>query len=211
MIVTNLFIVVELDSSYPGVVFYNTLVTANLTSSESTIGQLEDIGISVFIPENSLSSEEESSMQIRPCFTGPFELPEDYEPASPAYLICHSKKYFQKDITIRMQHYANLQTEEDCEDMAFFSASSTPQYRGSRPVYTFKEICDARGEFKPGDQVGEVSLQHFCYNTIGKRKRAETSDSSSDGESSDNESSKVPSENKSSEKKHRGLYLLYGG
>ena len=130
------------------------------------------MGISISVPQNSLSSEEESSeMQIRPCFTGPFELPEDYEPASPAYLVHHNKTCFQKDITIKMHHYANLECEEDCEDMAFLSASSTPEYRESNPVYTFKETRGTKGVFKPGDQVGEISLRHFCLMRAGKRKR----------------------------------------
>lgn len=138
------------------------------------------MGISISVPRNSISSGEESSdMLIRPCFTGPFTLPENYQPASPTYLICHDMKDFQKDITIRMHHHASLQSEEDCEDMTFLTASSTPEYRGSRPVYTFKEIPGAMGIFKPGDQVGEISLRHFCFVRAAKRKRDETPESSS--------------------------------
>ena len=138
------------------------------------------MGISIFVNHNVISLEEESSnIAIRPCFTGPFELPENYEPASPAYLIRHVMKDFQKDITIRMHHYASLQNEEDCEDMAFLTASSTPEYRESRPVYTFKEIQGAKGIFKPGDQVGEISLKHFCFVRAAKRKRKESPESSS--------------------------------
>ena len=145
-----------------------------------TIGDVEDMGISIFVNHNTISLEEESSdIVIFPCFTGPFELPENYEPASPSYLIRHSIKDFQKDATIRMHHYASLQSEEDCEDMAFLTASSTPEYRESRPVYTFKEIQGAKGIFKPGDQVGEISLRHFCFLRAAKRKRQKTPESPS--------------------------------
>ena len=141
-----------------------------------TIGDVEDMGISISVNQNTISLEEESSnlMSICPCLTGPFELPENYEPASPSYLIRHNIKDFQKDVTIRMHHYASLQNEEDCEDMAFFTASSTPEYRESRPVYTFKEIQGAKGIFKPGEQVGEISLSHFCFLRAAKRKRGDT-------------------------------------
>ena len=169
----------ELDSRYPEVVFYNAPVTGRL-SSEVTIGGVADIGISISVTQDSIHPEGLSDIiVIRPCFTGPFELPENYEPASPSYLIRHDMKDFQKDITIRMHHYASLQSEGDCEDMVFLTASSTPEYRESRPVYTFKEIQGAKGIFKPGDQVGEISHRHFCFLRAAKRKRCCTPESSS--------------------------------
>ena len=166
-------ITADIDPKCPGVLFYGKAITKQMDSSELLINQLDDAGISVSVPENTLSSLQLSAeLTIRPCFSGPFELPDQYEPVSPAYLICHGNMDFQKDITIRMHHYANLQSEEDCEDMVFLSASSTPEYRDSRPVYVFKEI-ETKGIFYPGNQVGEISLRHFCFSMIGKRKRSE--------------------------------------
>ena len=88
-----------------------------------------------------------------------------------------------------MHHYANLQSKEDCEDMAFLSANSTPEYKESSPVYTFKEIRGAKGVFKPLDQIGVVSLRHFCFEMIGKRKRAEKPEDSSDSSTETSEGS----------------------
>ena len=127
------------------------------------------MGISLYIPRPYNSPNFVND--IRPCFTGPFELPDWYESASPAYLILHNEVHLQKDVTILMNHYANLRSQEDCDGMTFLSASTTPEYRDSHPVYTFKVMLGSQGTFKPGDQVGEVSLQHFCLTTIGKRKR----------------------------------------
>ena len=55
----------------------------------------------------------------------------------------------------------------------FLSASTTPEYRGSSPVYMFKEITNTKGLFRPGQEkpVGEIRLKHFCATKIGKRKR----------------------------------------
>ena len=182
------FFPVGVDSKCPGVLFFGKALAKGITSSESVIDQLSDLGISISVPEKSLGSTKQSlDLFIRPCFSGPFQLPDQYEPASPAYLICHGKMDFQKDITIRMHHYASLQSEEDCEDMAFLLANSTPEYRGSRPVYTFEEIRGAKGIFRPGNQVGEISLRHFCFAKIGKRKREEEAAVES-------------------EKKHRGIF-----
>ncbi len=132
------------------------------------------MGISLCAPQYSLSSKE-AVVHIRPCFSGPFELPDGYESASPAYLILHNKMHFQKDIIIRIHHYANLQSEEDCEDMAFLSASSTPEYRNLHPVYTFKEIRGSKGVFKPGNQIGEVALRHFCLVKAARKRMRENS------------------------------------
>ena len=138
----------------------------------------KSMGLSLHVPEGLLGAE----WNIHPCFTGPFKLPDKYESASPAYLILHNKAPFQKNVTVRMHHYANLRSEEDCKDMTFLSASSMPEYRDSHPVYTFKEIVGSKGIFKPGDQVGEVSLRHFCLVKTVKRKRTEKE--SSDPEAS---------------------------
>ena len=179
--------------------FHKTSISKRITSSGATIDRLQDMGISISIPEGSFSpSEEPLDLHFHPCFCGPFKLAKRYESASPAYLICHSKKTnFDKDITVRIHHYACLESDEDCEEMTFLSASSTPEYIESHrdegvvhPVYTFKKIRGANAKFRPGDQVGEISLRHFCIIKACKRKRSVTiEDSSTEAES---------------EKKHKG-------
>ena len=169
-----------IDQNFPEIVFYKAPISKHITSSGATIDRLQDLGISISVPEGSLSpSEEPLDLHIHPCFCGPFRLPQEYESASPAYLIHHSKKTsFQKDITIRIHHHASIGSEEDCEEMAFLSASSTPEYIESHqdkgvvhPVYTFKKIHGgANTKFRPGDQVGEISLRHFCIVKTGKQR-----------------------------------------
>ena len=46
-------------------------------------------------------------------------------------------------------------------------------------MYIFKEIQGAKGIFKPGDQMGEISLRHFCFVRAAKRKRGDIPESSS--------------------------------
>ena len=123
--------------------------------------------------------EDPLTLQIYPCFTGPFQLPDDCESASPAYLIKPSRRVeFKKDVRVEIHHYVCLESEEDCEDMVFLSASATPEFRESGPVYVFKEIKEAKGVFQPGYQVGEIALRHFCLVKVGKRKRSESPGSS---------------------------------
>ena len=185
-------IVSDFDSQYPGISLYKIKVIRHLTSSEATVDCLHDIGVLVHVPEHSLSSTEEAvKLHIQPCFNGPFELPSEYDSASPTFLIHPSRSVdFKKDITVKIHHHVSLQSEEDCEDMVFLSASSTPEYRESHPVYTFKKISGVKTVFRPGDQVGEIALKHFCLIRNGKRKRkVKNSDTTS--------------------KKHQGTYKNY--
>ena len=164
LVVIIAFIPAGHDQKYPGLLLYNAPVIRYQTASSDCY---RCMGISLYIHKHSPNFVND----IRPCFSGPFELPKEYEPASPAYLILHNEMHLQNNVTMRMNHYANLRSQEDCDCMTFLSASSTPEYRNSHPVYTFKEMLGSKGTFKPGDQVGEVSLQHFCLIITGKRKR----------------------------------------
>ena len=131
---------------------------------------IEGMGIRLSIPDNSV--EESLTLLIFPCLRGPFHLPEDYVSASPAYLIkCNRKVNFQKDVTLRIHHYAHLESTSDCDDMVFLSASSTPEKWKDGPVYTFKEIEEAKGIFEPDDHVGEIMLRHFCIVKLGRKRR----------------------------------------
>ena len=132
------------------------------------------MGISISVPENSLShTDDDVNLHIQSCFSGPFELPSTYDSASPAFLIHLSRRVdFQKDVTVKIRHHVSLQSEEDCEDMVFLSASSTPENRESQPVYTFKTICGTKTVFRPGRQMGKIALRHFCLIKAGKRKRS---------------------------------------
>ena len=165
----------SLESDYPQVLFYKESTKIAITSLGASIDQLAETGISLSVPEGSLSSSDKPlNLYIHPCLSGPFQLPPEYEPASPAYLIQHSRKAnFRKDVTIKIHHFTHLKSRKDCEDMAFFSASSTPQYtKGTNPVYTFKKI-EANTRFSLVDQVGEISLRHFCFMQTGMKRSIE--------------------------------------
>ena len=101
---------------------------------------------------------------IQPCFSGSFEIPEDMEPASPAYLIETSEQIvLKKPLMMKMQHSVKLQSQEDCNNIVFLRASSDPEYRGSNPVYVFKEVEDIRGTFTIKSQFGVVALTNFSW------------------------------------------------
>ena len=170
--IISLFAEPKRKTAYPGILFSKGVKKETITSDEKTIDLVQDVGISLTFPENVLTSTYPPlEVAIRPCFSGSFVLPDDIELASPAYLITSNREVtFQKDLIVKIQHYANLQTEEDCENMVFLSASSTPEYRGSNPIYKFKEIKEAKGMFRPGQKqpLGEIQLKHFSIIGVGK-------------------------------------------
>ena len=168
--IISLFADLKEKAAYPGILFSEGVKKESITSDEKTVN-LEEVGISLTFPENSLPSKKPPvEVAIEPCFSGPFIMPDGIESTSPAYVIKTNQKVkFEKYIVLKIQHNANLQTEEDCESMVFLSASSTPEYRGSTPVYVFKEITDTKGLFRPGQEkpLGEIQLNHFSIITTG--------------------------------------------
>lgn len=162
----------EINHRYPMITFFKKSTSKRITSDGATIiDRLQDMGIYISVPENTLSSTEEPlDIQIRPCYCGPFKLPPKYRSVSPTYLIQHSREAnFQKDITVRIHHYA---CEEYREKVVFLSASSTPEYRQLSkrgihyPEYIFKE-CIPGAVTSCEDQIGETTLRHFCLVTAG--------------------------------------------
>ena len=168
--IISLFADLKEKAAYPGILFSEGVKKEFITSDEKTIN-LEEVGISLTFPENSLPSKKPPvEVAIEPCFSGPFIMPDGIESTSPAYVIKPDQKVkFKKDIVLKIRHNANLQTEEDCENMVFLSANSTPEHRGSSPIYVFKEITGTKGLFRPGQEkpLGEIQLNHFSIITTG--------------------------------------------
>jgi hypothetical protein len=144
------------DAAERPVTFIGSPIEHHITSKGADIN-LEDIGLSVSIPEQPLDGVD---LLIRPCLSGPFILPSGYELASPVYIIEPSKQgVLQKPCRVRIQHYMKLMNEKDCEGMTFISASISPKTRWYGP-YNFKAI--SKGMFTPGSRVGEIEVSHFC-------------------------------------------------
>ena len=165
---------------YPGILFSEGVKKETITTTEKDIS-LEEVGISLSIPKDAVSSTDPPvEIQIQPCFSGSWELPMGVELVSPAYIVKPNREVeFKKDVLVKIWHHANLESEEDCEDMMFLTARSTPEYRGTRLVYVFREMNGVKGSFTPRQEqpVGEIGLKHFCIVGIGeKRRRDDNSD-----------------------------------
>ena len=168
----------------PGVAFSKLPQQETITPEGREINLEEEIGASISVPKEAVL--EDKHIQITSSLSGSFLLPDDVESVSPSYLIKTTKKMeFSKEVDVRLQHTANLETEEDCKDMVFLKASLSPRDSGSKagPVYKFEEIKEKEVEFSPGKRrFGMIKLkQLFSWFKIGRKKKESKSTSTRQG------------------------------
>ena len=177
-----LFTKIRRKPSYPGILFVDGTKRVTVTTEKMTV-DLEEVGIHLSIPDNALSSTDPPlQLEIQPCFSGPFVVPQDIELVSPVYIVKPSRKVtFEKEVLVKIWHHANLESERDCEDMVFLSASTTPVFEEETPSYIFREIKGTKGFFNLGEEhlTGQIALKHFCDMALGKRRHT---DSENEGE-----------------------------
>ena len=90
--IISLFAELKEKAAYPGILFSEGVKKESITSDEKTI-YLEDVGISITFPENSLPpTDPPLEITIQPCFSGSFEMPGGIESVSPAYIIKYNRK-----------------------------------------------------------------------------------------------------------------------
>ena len=126
-----------------------------------------DIGIELNVPPGAIPEGQPITVSVQPCLSGPFELPEDYELASPVYAISPGMEFI-KDVTLFMAHFTDLQSENDCKNMTFLTTPSS-SLPGDSPPY--KLIVQENGVFQRGSSVGELSMRHFCKKAIGRKRK----------------------------------------
>lgn len=138
----------------PGIVFSNLepLKHVTITPRGKEIDLEDEIGMSLSIPSGAVTKD--VKIEIAAGFAGTWKIPEGMEPVSPAYIINTKNAVFSKDIEVKLQHVANLETSKDCKNMVVVKASSTPTYDGgtSGPVYKFEELKGVKVEYDQGNR-----------------------------------------------------------
>ena len=168
----------KLDAKYPEVYFFGD-TRCETATAEGQVIQWEDIGVTVDIPPGAVSERATIDVSIRPCLSGPFEIPDGIDLASPLHLVGPAFKFTQ-EIKLSLQHFINLKAPDGCKEMTFLSALSTPTYIGSVPTYVLREIKSQKTIFTVGSQVATIFLKHFCIVGIGKKRIHQESEGDSD-------------------------------
>ena len=128
----------------------------------------EEIGIEIVISEGAIPEKTTLELQVRPCLSGPFVLPDDYKLVSPVFLMSPAFE-FQKEVTLSVVHFVDIKERTDCQEMSFLESTSTSQDEMLKTKYKFSLL--EGGVFKPNYTRGTILLKHFSTYATGRRKR----------------------------------------
>ena len=130
----------------------------------------DTLGLSLSIPKGAVA--EGADITVATGFSGGPELPDDVESVSPAYLFeTVTTIEFSKDVSLKLQNAANLETAEGCKDMVVLQASIDPSQR-SGPVQVYKHVEGTTIEFSEKGHFGVVKIRSLfssCYRIVKKK------------------------------------------
>ena len=110
-------------------------------------------GFFIEVPKGALSPGVTARVAVKVILENQFKLPENSQLISPIYWIV-SSEVFLKEVTVNLQHYAVIRSEEQCSKFRFIVA------RCSQVVlpYTFRE---KEGLFNTHTQYGAIKVKRF--------------------------------------------------
>lgn len=151
---------------FPGIVFSKHCAEMVVDSDGGTvIGE----GIQLDIPENAIVSGDSVEIALQGCLGGPFLFPPDITLASPVYRIAPPCA-FRQEVVLTIEHFAELESARDCEDMVFITSPTKPKIR-KKAEWKFHVSEQARLECELRSQKAKLHLRHFCLGALGRRKR----------------------------------------
>ena len=146
----------------PGAILSVPLREVSITPRGKEINLEDEIGMSISIPRKAADKDEQ--IDLATSFSGAYKMPETVESVSPAYIIKTTEVIqFAKDVEVKFQHNANLETEEDRKDMVVLKS-----FREEGSASSFKEV---EGEFDQHFVVMKVMSIETSIFKIGKRKK----------------------------------------
>lgn len=146
------------------------LKLSTITARGQEIYHENEIGASISIPKNSVGKD--ADLSLGACISGPFCMPDDTKPFSPAYVLTTKEEIeCSQEATLRMQHNANIQNEDDCKNLVLFEADPIPTEKG----YEFKQNTNAKLESIPKkNQFVFIKLKKFVSKIFRIGKVGET-------------------------------------
>ena len=141
-----------LDDQFPGVGFLGEPQEVAIQSKPVTISP-PGLGVALKIPPNAVqSSDEPVNVSLRACLHSTvFQYPEGCTPLSAIYHIS-SNSAFDKHIELTIEHFADLETGKQANEMTFFRAES-----GEKGKYRFTPMKG--GVFKVGGHRCTISTR----------------------------------------------------
>ena len=115
-------------------------------------------GFQLMVPEGALPPGVTATVAVRAITGGSFELPEGSELIGAFYWIT-STHTFQKEVTVRLQHCAIIESDKECEHFKFL-IGKCPQ---PQLPYKFRVVD---GSFTPHTHFASVSVSEFSIITV---------------------------------------------
>ena len=136
---------------------------------DSKGGTITGEGIQLKIPENAIKPGKPVSITIQGCLDGPFVLPDDTVLVSPIYLFAPPRIEFYQDVILTIEHFAELESDEDCSDVYFITSPTEPEVPkdGEEEVHWEFSVY-AQPECTPRGRYGKLHLRHFCLGALAK-------------------------------------------
>lgn len=106
----------------------------------------------------------EVELTVQPCFSGPFNIPEGYDKASPVYMIKESKRSAMKII---IDHHTSIENEEDSSNMVFLQGDISPK---KEKLYDFHVMDGGDPKFEIGSHSGEITVQKPTSMCVAKKR-----------------------------------------
>ena len=123
-------------------------------------GNIKGEGIHLSIPRGAIHTDDSPMISLRACIAGPFFLPEGFQFVSPVYLI-QPHYVFNKNVTLSLEVFSKLDSEEDCSHLIFVTSSSRHDTveKGKRWTFQLHEgklSCDVE------KKTVTTEFKHFC-------------------------------------------------
>jgi hypothetical protein len=131
-------------------------------------GIIRGEGIQLRIPPNAIGPRQNSrtTISLRACIDGPFQLPNDVHLASPVFLVtCAPFVNFHREVTLTLHHFVQLTSREECERMVFLTSPQTPAV----DKHWRFEISETQPLCFQNFTYGEVEVTHFSFVCFGIR------------------------------------------
>ena len=154
-------------TDYPGVVFSKFCAKQAVDCNGGTIvGE----GIELNVPENAIQPGDSVEIELQGCLGGPFKFPNGITPVSPVYRIA-PPFVFHREVTLKIEHFAVLESPDDCEDIVFISSPTKPKIRKHKETPCWKFRIYSHPECASRGRYGIIRLTHFCFGALGRQLR----------------------------------------
>ena len=151
---------------FPGVAFSKYCAKQEVDSNGATVmGE----GIRLIVPQYAIRPGDSVPIALQACLDGPFILPDGIVLVSPVYRIAPPCA-FRQDVILTIEHFAELETLDDCNEIVFITSPTKPKIRPHKGEAYWKfKILDIKPKCTPRSHRGNVYLSHFCLAALGRR------------------------------------------